>query len=208
MKHFRDALAFLIAYAASVLLRFVAATTPYRSDRDLARLRHWAFSSARWMLGEIGVPLVSGGADETEAAIGAGATLSYWNTVVSPPAWAVLGPVRNLQGVGQTNPEVNSTTLDSTSEEYLAGLPNGETFSCVVTTNPTNKPLIRGWIQAKTPIDFKLQYNDDLFDSGDDDYFTVTPLHFDGGQIQPSGLMETTFSGRISGDISSTPSHP
>lgn len=146
-------------------------------------------------------------ADSTTAQIGATVDLDYWNTAVSPDAWASLGQIRSIAGVGSTKPEVDSTTLDSTAVERISGLPDGDSVTIVFTTGATNTNVDRiiGWQQGTAEIDFKLTLGSPATEVL---YFSLIPLHFDFGTIQPSNLVEVTFTGRITGDISATPSHP
>lgn len=151
------------------------------------------------------VPHIHGGAGSSQAQIGAGVSLSYWNTAASPDAWALLGNVRSIQGVGTKKPEVDSTTLDSTAVERIGGLPDGQEVSITVTTTATAMTLFEGWIAGTSNIDLKLIFPTPATSTR---YFTIAPLGFDHGTIQPSGLCEIVVTGRISGAISSTPSHP
>lgn len=141
------------------------------------------------------------------AQIGATVDLAYWNTAVSPDAWADLGQIRSIAGVGVTSQEVDSTTLDSTAVERIAGLDDGDSVTIVFTTGATNTNLDRvvGWKTTGTAIDFKLTLGSPATEVL---YFSITPLHYDLGSMQPNNLIEITFSGRITGTVSATPSHP
>lgn len=145
-------------------------------------------------------------ADSTTAQIGATVDLAYWNTALSPDAYSDLGQIRSINGVGVTKPEVDSTTLDSTAMEYIGGLENGDTCTIVFTTGAANTNIdrIRGWLTAAVEVDFRLTANSPATEVL---YFSVTPLHFDLGNIQPNNLLELTFSGRITGGISATDPH-
>ena len=147
-------------------------------------------------------------ADSTTAQIGATVDLAYWDTVVaSPPAWADLGQIRSIAGVGVTKPEVDSTTLDSTSVERISGLSDGDQVTIVFTTGATNTNIdrIKGWVDGTSEVDYKLTINSPATETL---YFSIIPLHYDFGTIQPSNLVEISFQGRVTGGISATPSHP
>lgn len=146
-------------------------------------------------------------ADSTTAQIGATVDLAYWNTALSPDAWSDLGQIRSINGVGVTKPEIDSTTLDSTAVQYIGGLQDGDNCTVVFTTGAANTNIdrIKGWVDGTTGIDFRITINAPATETL---YFSITPLHYDFGNIQPNNLLEMSFSGRISGGISATPSHP
>lgn len=145
-------------------------------------------------------------ADSTTAQIGATVDLAFWDTSQSPDAYTDLGQVRSIAGVGSTKPEVDSTTLDSTAVERISGLPDGDSVTIVFTTGATNTNLdrIRGWQSGSSEVDYKLTLGAPATEIL---YFSLIPLHFDLGTIQPSNLVEVTFQGRITGSISSTDPH-
>ncbi len=145
-------------------------------------------------------------ADSTTAQIGATVDLAFWDTAVSPDAWADLGQVRSINGVGVTKQEVDSTTLDSTAVERIGGLPDGDEVTITFTTGATNTHIDRtlGWANGTTSIDFKLTINAPATETL---YFSVFPLHMGIPTIQPNDLLEIEFSGRITGGLSATPSH-
>lgn len=64
----------------------------------------------------------------TNAFLG-GITLARKNTAVSPIAYVNLEEVIDLPSLGETAPLVGATHFQSTSAEYIAGLPDGEEFS-------------------------------------------------------------------------------
>lgn len=145
-------------------------------------------------------------ADETNAQIGAGTTLSYWDTDVSPDAYTPLGPIRNIQGVGVDRPEVDSTTLDSTAVERIGGLPDGKEVTITFTTGSSNDILddIRAFVDAAAALDLKLAL---AAPASETLYFSIIPLGYDLGTIAPNDLIEVTMRGRITGDISATDPH-
>lgn len=135
-------------------------------------------------------------ADSSNAQIGSQVALSYWNTLASPPAYAAIGQVRSVGGIGVNKPEVESTDLDSEGVERIGGLPDGKEVSIVVTTNATNLPLVEGWVDGDEAIDLKVQIPSPTNKTR---YFSILPLDYEHSAITPSGLMELTLKGRITG---------
>lgn len=144
-------------------------------------------------------------ADSNNAQIGSQVTLQYWNTSASPDVWATLGKVRQIQGIGTEKPEVDSTTLDSTAVERIGGLPDGKQVTVTLTTTAAVMAILEGFTAGTDNIDFKIFFPSPINLTR---YFTLTPLGYDHGTVQPSGLLEISLMGRISGSISGTPSHP
>jgi hypothetical protein len=145
-------------------------------------------------------------ATSANAQIGKGSTLSFWDTInSSPAAWQTLGKVRNFSGIGVTNPEVNSTTLDSTSEDYIAGMPNGKEFQAVLTLTAASLAILETLVNAGAVVDFRVVRPAPMSTSR---YFSVTSLDYDEGTTAPGGLLEVTFKGRITnGAPTSVASH-
>lgn len=138
-------------------------------------------------------------ADSTLAQTGSAVTLHY--AVGSPIVWTNLGPIRSIAGIGQSRPEVDSTTLDSTAVERIGGLPDGKQVTVVFTTATSNHDLIEGFVTAGTPIQLRVVFPTPVTETR---YFYMVPLDYDRGSITPGGLMETTLMGRITGSISAT----
>lgn len=55
--------------------------------------------------------------------------LVEFQLATSPITWETLEEVTSLGGVGETAPLVRATHFQSTSEEYIAGLADGEEFT-------------------------------------------------------------------------------
>jgi hypothetical protein len=144
-------------------------------------------------------------ADATLAQIGSETTLSYWNVAASPDAWASLGPIRTISGVGVERPEVESTTLDSTSVERIGGLRDGKEVTVTFTAATTSMLLIISFVDDGDPLDLKLTFPTPLNDSL---YLTLTPLSYEFSEIGPSDLIEIELGGRITGDITDVATHP
>lgn len=145
-------------------------------------------------------------ANTTNAQIGITVDLAYWNTAVSPDAWADLGQIRSVSGIGITRPRVNTTTLDSTAEDYIPGLQDGKEFSIVFTTGATNTNIDRllTWGASADNIDFKLTINAPATETL---YFSGASIAWEIPTISPGALVEITATGQITGSISATPSH-
>jgi hypothetical protein len=145
-------------------------------------------------------------ADSTNAQIGATVDLYYWDTSVSPDAYTALGQIRSISGIGVDKPEVDSTTLDSTAVERIGGLPDGKQASIVFTSGVSNGNLdkIRGWVAGTSEVDLKLVIGAPATETL---YFSIIPLGYDLGTIQPNNLIEVTLTGRITGDIVATDPH-
>lgn len=144
-------------------------------------------------------------ADATLAQIGSETTLSYWNLAASPDAWVDLGPIRTISGVGVERPEVESTTLDSTSVERIGGLRDGKEMTITFTAATTSMLLIISFVDDGDPLDLKLTFPAPLSDSL---YLTITPLSYEFSEIGPSDLIEIELGGRITGDITDIATHP
>lgn len=140
-------------------------------------------------------------ADATLAQIGSQVTLSSYNDD-SPPVFTNLGPIRSIAGIGVARPEVESTTLDSLAVERIGGLPDGKQVTIVFTMATSNLTVIEGFVNDGDPVNLRVTFPAPLSTSR---YFTIAPLDFDYGTIQPSGLVEITLIGRISGPITTTP---
>lgn len=146
-------------------------------------------------------------ADSTTAQIGATVDLAFWDTSLSPDAWTDLGQIRSINGVGVTKSEVDSTTLDSTAVERIGGLPDGDQVTIVFTTGAANTHVdqIIAWVDGTSEVDYKITLGTPATEVL---YWSLIPLHYDLGTIQPSNLVEISLQGRITGGISATPSHP
>lgn len=59
------------------------------------------------------------------AAFLGGVTFARLDTTVSPNAYETIEEAASISNIGQVNPLVDVTSHDSTSREYIAGLPDG-----------------------------------------------------------------------------------
>jgi hypothetical protein len=153
-----------------------------------------------WQRGSDGLwyfaPRIAGGADSTEAQIGAGVAVAYWDVTQSPDAYTTIGNIRTVAGIGAMNPEVDSTTLDSPGVERIGGLSDGKEVTIVMVNNAANLLLVEAWIAAKAVLDVRVTKP---APSSNVRYFSVLSLDYDEGTISPQGLLEINFKTRITG---------
>lgn len=142
-------------------------------------------------------------ADRNNAQIGAGVQLLYWDEVTSPNVYSALGKVRSINGIGVSRPEVGSTTLESTAEERIAGLPDGKQVTIVLTTTGPAIELVELFRDLDV-VDLKLVIPAPATKTR---YFSIVPLDDDLGTITANALQEITIQGRITGAIASTDPH-
>lgn len=145
-------------------------------------------------------------ADQNNAQIGSKVEVYFWDSLLSsPPAYVALGKYRQLTDiVGVELPEVNSTTLDSDEEEFIAGLGIGKEFSVVTTLTAASLANLEAINTAKANIDVKVVIPAPTTQTR---YFAATPRGFASGSTTPSGLQELTATFRRSGAASSIDPH-
>lgn len=144
-------------------------------------------------------------ADKNHAQIGAQTQVNFWDIDVSPAAYAPLGKVRSVSGLGTTRAEVESTTLDSTAVERISGLPDGQQVTFTVTAASDNFDKIKDLFDdASETVDLAVIFPVPLAKSV---YITIAPLKFEFTNIQPNTLVEITFMGRITGPVTTTDPH-
>lgn len=152
------------------------------------------------------VPHIHGGADQDNAQIGAGVEVYFWdNLLSSPPAYVALGKYRQLTDIlGADIPEVNSTTLDSTEEEFIPSLPMGKEFSVVTTLTAASLANFEAIKNNGQNIDIKLVVPAPTSATR---YFAATPRGFASGTTSPTGLQELTGNFRRSGPTTTVDPH-
>lgn len=144
-------------------------------------------------------------ATSANAQIGSQTTLSFWDTSLSPDAWVDYANIRSFGEVGADKPEVDSTDLESAGVERIGGLTDGKEISITAVCNTASLAQLEAQYNAAATLDYKMTFPAPMSTSR---YFSFFPLGISFGTITPSGLVELTLRGRISGDISVTPSHP
>lgn len=144
-------------------------------------------------------------ANSSNAQIGSQTVLAAYDLTASPNHYSTVGYVRSISGVGAMKPEVDSTTLDSTAVERIGGLPDGKEVTVVLTTTSTIITTVEGWLAQTEEVQFRLTIPSPASVTR---YFSLIVLDYEHSQITPSGLMELTFKGRITGSIATVePSH-
>ena len=132
----------------------------------------------------------------TNAVLGAGATLQI-STVASPATFVTIAEVLRCGPIGSTAPEVDVTNLDSTSKEYIAGLPDGNTVEFEFNwTKSTQQTDLRNSV-GDTRI-FRMVWPDSPATQAT---FSMAVLQFDINETTPESQITARSSGRITGDI-------
>lgn len=138
-------------------------------------------------------------ANATKAQIGSQITVDY--AVGSPITWTSINPIRSVSGLGLKRGETDSTTLDSLAVERIGALPDGQEFTLVCTTAASNIDQLEDFVISGAPIQLRVTFPSPLTKVR---YFYIVPLGFDHGTLTPSGLVEITINGRITGAVSRT----
>jgi hypothetical protein len=167
-------------------------------------VRTLAGEQASALVQMFGLHLFAGGATSANAQIGSRTTLSYWSLLATPDAWVAIPNIQSMGPLGATKPEVDSTDLDSLAVERIGGLKDGDEFPITAIANQVTQPLFEKFQNDALNIDFRMTFPAPLSRSL---YFTWTPLHLDYGTIEPSGLVTVNNNGRLSGDITTVPTH-
>lgn len=144
-------------------------------------------------------------ATSSTAQTGSLTQLWYWNTAASPDAWARLTVIKSVGDIGQDRTEVEVSDLDSTAVERIGGLADGREITIEVYANSTTLPLMKTLFDGNVNIDLKIIIPTP---AGITYYFTLTPLGVNlPGTVEPNAPLMASLRGRISGSISTTPSH-
>lgn len=171
---------------------------------QVRKLPRRARSFALWL--GLRVSPMFGGATSANSQHGSLATLHFWDVSLSPDAWTKFGQVRRFGVLGVDRPEVDVTDLDSTGVERIGGLADGREITIEIYANTTTMPQIESLFSANATIDLKATFPAPLSLTR---YFSIAPLGIDQpGQVEPNTPLMVSLRGRISGSISSTPSHP
>lgn len=139
------------------------------------------------------------------AAFKGGLTVSRQNITTSPIAYEAIEEVRSLSGLGKTNPLIDTTSMESTAMEYIAGLAEGSelTIEClrVHTASSKQDNLITDIDNAATS-NFQVVLTDNSVSpvltktytfAGVCLSWTITPSYSDANMI--------SFTVKITGDI-------
>jgi len=131
----------------------------------------------------------------TNAILGAGTQLKL-GTDASPHVYTLIAEVLNMGAVGSTAPEVDVTNLDSTSKEYIGGLPDGESVEFELNWLASNVQQEDLRDSVGSTRGFQLVYSD----SSQAD-FQMVVLGFSRSSTTPEEQLKASVTGRITGDI-------
>jgi len=131
----------------------------------------------------------------TNAILGAGTQLKL-GTDASPHVYTLIAEVLNMGAVGSTAPEVDVTNLDSTSKEYIGGLPDGESVEFELNWLASNVQHEDLRDTVGDTRGFQLVYSDASTAT-----FDMVVLGFSRSSTTPEEQLKASVTGRITGDI-------
>lgn len=138
----------------------------------------------------------------TSAVLGKGAALAL-GSGASPQVYTTIAEVLRCGPIGSTNPEVNVTNLDSTAQEYIAGLADGNTveFEMNWVVGNAQQQSLRTSAAAGSTVNLRM-----IWDTSPQTraVFDLVLLNFEMGETTPEQQITARVSGRISGSISWT----
>jgi hypothetical protein len=78
----------------------------------------------------------------------------------TPLAWIKVGQLTDIKGTSDSSPDMEVTDLDSTSKEYLQGLPDTGSLSatCYCVDSDTGLAAVEAAFDARAPKSFKVTY--------------------------------------------------
>jgi hypothetical protein len=78
----------------------------------------------------------------------------------TPSAWIKVGQLSDIKGTSDTSPDIEVTDLDSTTKEYVQGLPDTGTLSasCYCVDADTGLAAVEAAFDARTAKNFKVTY--------------------------------------------------
>lgn len=131
----------------------------------------------------------------TSAVLGANSYLKL-SDAASPEVFTTIAEVLNVGPIGSVAPEVDVTNLDSTSKEYIGGLPDGQQveFECNWIAGNTQQEALRDAVGSTKH--FKMVWSD-----ASEADFQMVILSFMRSETTPESQLKATISGRITGDI-------
>ena len=135
----------------------------------------------------------------TAAVLGSGAQLQL-GSGASPQVYTTVAEILRCGPIGSTNPEVDTTNLDSTAREYIAGLADGNTvefeFNWVV--GNAQQQSLRSSTAAGSTVNMKMVWPTSPETTA---VFDLTLLNFEMSETTPDVQVSARVSGRISGSI-------
>ena len=116
----------------------------------------------------------------------------------SPIVYTKVAEVLRVGEIGSTAPEVSVTNLDSTSQEYIGGLVDGNQFEIEMNhlVGNTEQELLRDGVGVTKVI--QMTWNDSPNTNAS---FSAVVLDFSRGETTPEVQLKSTCSFRITGDI-------
>lgn len=131
----------------------------------------------------------------TDAVLGAGTEFKLGDGA-QPEVYTKVAEVLRIGPVGSTAPEVDTTSLDSTSKEYISDLPDGEVvdFQFNYIKGNTQQQALRD--ARGTTKSIQIVWSDTSTAT-----FDLVILGFSRDETTPSGQLTASVSGRITGDI-------
>lgn len=138
----------------------------------------------------------------TSAVLGKGADLDL-GSGASPQVYTTIAEVLRCGPIGSTNPEVNVTNLDSTAQEYIAGLADGNTveFEFNWVAGNTQQQQLRTDQAAGNTINLRMTWPNSPATIA---VFDLVLLDFEMGETTPEMQITGRASGRITGSIAWT----
>ena len=131
-----------------------------------------------------------------------GWTFNYDTVPSGSAVYSVISEVTEVSGLGQTFPQVDVTSFDSSSKEYIAGLADGAEVSvtCNYLTSDTSHDALIGGAEHGPGQSFDLQFVSNDGAASKTFLFSVVNLGF---EITPAIDDKNTvvFNFKISGDI-------
>jgi hypothetical protein len=89
-----------------------------------------------------------------------GKTITLGSGTATPAAWTKVGQLTDIKGTSDTSPDIEVTDLDSTTKEYLPGLPDtgNVTMSVFCVDSDTGLAAIEAAFDARIAKSFKITY--------------------------------------------------
>ena len=132
----------------------------------------------------------------TSAVLGALATLKLSDDA-SPEVYTLIAEVLRISEVGSVAPEVDVTNFDSTSKEYIGGLPDGATVDFDMNwIKGTQQVTLQG--SVGNTHGFQLTWPDSPATVAT---FYLVVLGFNIAETTPEAQITASITGRITGDI-------
>lgn len=119
----------------------------------------------------------------------------------SPQSYTTIAEVLRVGPIGSENPEVPVTNLDSTAEEYIAGLADGRTVEFEMNWQGANTQQVSLRTSQASGSTVNLRMVWTQFSPNRSAQFDLVLLTFEIGETTPSNPVTARVSGRISGSI-------